>query len=233
VVVALSTVPRDRRHLRRAETIEQIVDVAVEVMGESGVAGLSLGEVARRMGIRPPSLYVYFASKHAVYDAVFARGWREVDAVLAATGPPPEHGDLAAYVLELASAFARWNVEHPVHAQLMAWRPVPGYEPSPEAYAPAVACLQRAQETISVLQERGLLRADVPPEQLLRTWTVLVSGVMTQQLANAPGQPFATGTYTALLPELVAMFLSHHAPATTPSQAPRRRRADRDDHHHR
>jgi len=39
-----------------------------------GVAGLSVGEIARRMGIRPPSVYVYFPSKHALYDALFARG---------------------------------------------------------------------------------------------------------------------------------------------------------------
>jgi AcrR family transcriptional regulator len=61
----------DRRHRRRQETVEQVLDVAVAVMAEQGVAGLSLGEVARRMGIRPPSLYVYFDSKNALYDAIF------------------------------------------------------------------------------------------------------------------------------------------------------------------
>ena len=55
-----------------------MLDVAVAVMAEQGVVGLSLGEVARRMGIRPPSLYVYFDSKNALYDAIFARGSREL-----------------------------------------------------------------------------------------------------------------------------------------------------------
>src|SRR3954447_6751095 len=66
----------DRRHQRRRETIEQVLDAAVEAMAEQGVAGLPLGEVARRMGIRPPSLYVYYDSKNALYDALFERGWR-------------------------------------------------------------------------------------------------------------------------------------------------------------
>ena len=48
----------DRRHRRRQETISEVLNVALQVMAEQGVAGLSLGEVARRMGIRPPSLYV-------------------------------------------------------------------------------------------------------------------------------------------------------------------------------
>src|SRR3954452_20342342 len=83
----------DRRQRRRLETIEEIIDVAVEVMTEHGVGGLSLGEVARRMDMRTPSLYVYFDSKNAVYDAVFARGWRWV---FEATGP--QHVDVESAV---------------------------------------------------------------------------------------------------------------------------------------
>src|SRR6476646_5484168 len=74
----------DRRQRRRLDTIQEIVDVAVEVMTEHGVGGLSLGEVARRMGMRTPSLYVYFDSKNAVYDAVFARGWAAIHATTGA-----------------------------------------------------------------------------------------------------------------------------------------------------
>src|SRR5256885_15874558 len=80
--MTLEAVPLDRRHRRRLETIEEVLDHAVEIMATDGVAGLSLGEIARRMGIRPPSLYVYFPSKHALYDALFARGWRELLATL-------------------------------------------------------------------------------------------------------------------------------------------------------
>lgn len=208
----------DRRHLRRAETIEQIVSVAIEVMGEQGAAGLSLGEVARRIGVRPPSLYVYFGSKNAVYDAVFARGWREVGAVMDRLGEPREGDDLAAYALTLAQAFVRWVMQNPVQAQLMSWRPVPGYEPSAEAYEPAVAVLDRSMAVMKQLQELGLFRSDVSPDELLRGWTVLTSGVMTQQLANAPEQPFESGTFTTMLPQLVDMFLAHYAPTDAPDQ---------------
>ena len=208
----------DRRHLRRAETIEQIVSVAVEVMAEQGAAGLSLGEVARRIGVRPPSLYVYFDSKAAVYDAVFARGWREVGVVMDACGEPREGDDLPAYALTMAQTFVRWIVQNPVQAQLMCWRPVPGYEPSTEAYEPAVAVVERSVAVMKQLQELGLFRSDVDPAELLRGWTVLTSGVMTQQLANAPEQPFESGTFTSMLPQFVAMFLAHYAPPDAPAQ---------------
>ncbi len=48
---------------------------------------------------------------------------------------------------------------------------------------------------------------------MLRTWTVLVAGVVTQQLANAPHEPFDSGTFTGLLPQLVEMFLTQYGAA--------------------
>jgi len=64
----------DRRRRRRAQTIDEILGAAVDLMAREGVAGLSLSGVARRMGIQPPSLYKYFPSKLALYDELFRRG---------------------------------------------------------------------------------------------------------------------------------------------------------------
>src|SRR6266545_1785819 len=82
----------DRRARRREQTIDEILDVAIRVMGEEGVAGLSLSEVARRMGIQPPSLYKYFPSKLALYDELFRRGAGEVLAVFRAAAGRAEPG---------------------------------------------------------------------------------------------------------------------------------------------
>lgn len=206
----------DRRVRRRRETIEEVLDVALDVMAEQGVAGLSLGEVARRMGIRPPSLYVYFDSKNALYDAIFARGWRELLQTMGTLqGRLDATTDLAAYLLETGQAFVRWGIEHPAYSQLMFWRPVPSYEPSAEAYAPAVEVLARGRQMFEDLRGRGLFRADTDVDDLLRDWTVLTSGVFTQQMANAPQETFEAGSFTAALPGLVAMYAAHYGPGTT------------------
>src|SRR5690348_5357854 len=111
-------------------------------MAEEGAGGLSLGEVARRVGVRTPSLYVYFDSKNALYDAVFQRGWRLALEVVAATEQRMSGtDDPAAELLSGAQAFVRWALAHPAYAQLMFWRPVPGFQPSEQAYAPAVELL--------------------------------------------------------------------------------------------
>jgi AcrR family transcriptional regulator len=204
------TVPVDRRQRRRRETIEQVLDVAVEVMADQGVAGLTLGEVARRMGIRPPSLYVYFDGKNALYDALFERGWRELQTVLRATRdrirslPPAESFRI------FSDTFVRWAVEHPAYAPLMFWRPVPGFTPSQQAYGPAIEIQGMARGFLADMQRLGGLRADVDLDLAYRTWTTATSGVLTQQLANAPDEPFDTGTFTSTLPDVVAMWLAHY-----------------------
>jgi AcrR family transcriptional regulator len=211
--------PTDRRARRRLETIDEVVSVAVEVMAEHGVAGLSLGEVARRMGIKTPSLYVYFDSKHALYDAVFERGAQLFLAAVDAVGN--EGTDLVELLTEAGRAAARWAVEHPTYSQLLFWRPVPGFTPSPRAYAPAVEIAARSTTRLAELQRRGLIRADVAPEDVFRDWTVLTAGVISQQLSNGPEESFDDGAFTSRLPVLAAMFAAHYGAAPTP---PRRGR---------
>lgn len=209
--MALEPVP-DRRHRRRLETIEEVLDHAVTIMAEEGVAGLSLGEIARRMGIRPPSLYVYFPSKHALYDALFERGWTLLlDTMRSYEQDQPPVDDLATVLQRSGEQFARWSVEHLAYAQLLIWRPVPGFSPSESAYQPAVELYEQGLSRFRRLQERGLIRPDADLELVQRQWTVLVSGVVSQQLANAPDEPFDTGRFTTQLPELARMFAAHYA----------------------
>jgi AcrR family transcriptional regulator len=223
MATAQATVGVDRRHRRRQETMEEVLDVAVAVMREQGVAGLSLGEVARRMGIRPPSLYVYYESKNALYDGIFARGWRElIETMEPLEREVDEAPDLPALMHRNAEMFVRWSIAHPAYAQLMFWRPVPNYEPSEDAYAPALEMWARSVAMFRKLQLRGLFDPDADAQDVLRTWTVLISGVISQQLANAPDETFECGVYTSLLPELVDMYLARHGRRTRIN--PKRRR---------
>ena len=151
----MSTAPLDRRALRRQQTIDEVLDIAVEIMTEQGVGGLSLGELARRMGIRPPSLYVYFPSKHAIYDALFARGAQDLlDTVEEATDGFATSDDLADTLLTAGTAMVRWCVAHPAYSQLLFWRPVPGFVPSQEAYGPAVELVASSQRAFTDFKTR-------------------------------------------------------------------------------
>jgi AcrR family transcriptional regulator len=212
-MVAQVALQPDRRRRRRHETMEEVLDIAAAIMAEQGVAGLSIGEIARRIGIRPPSLYGYFPSKNALYDALFARGAREVLATTEAlVSSLPAGATLEQRLQTSAAAFVRWSMEHPAYSQLLFWRPVPGFTPSSEAFEPATRLVGVTQNHFAQMQSSGLLRADVPVEVMVRDWIIVVAGVVSQQLSNAPHQSFEEGMYTAALPSLVAMFIGHYSP---------------------
>lgn len=205
-------IPLDRRQRRRQESIEQVLDIAAEIMAEQGVVGLSVGEIARRMGIRPPSLYVYFPSKNALYDSLFARGARMILERMRGTdtGSAAQQSGLEAALLLAAERFVGWSMDNPAYSQLLFWRPVPGFEPSAEAYQPAVELVQLSRSRFEELQRRGFVRDDVSAETVQRDWTILVSGVVSQQLSNAPNEDFETGRFSSALPGLVSMFASYY-----------------------
>src|SRR2546430_7564859 len=62
----------DKVTQRREAKVASIVASAWKLAREHGVAGVSLHALAREVGMRQPSLYEYFDSKHALYDAMFA-----------------------------------------------------------------------------------------------------------------------------------------------------------------
>lgn len=64
---------RDRRAERHEATKAEIIDAAWEFCRARGLAGLSMRDLARRVGMQAPSLYSYFGSKDAIYDAMYAQ----------------------------------------------------------------------------------------------------------------------------------------------------------------
>jgi AcrR family transcriptional regulator len=68
--------PTSPRVQRNREAMKQdILDTARGIMREEGVAALSIHELARRLEIRPPSLYNYYNSKMEIYDELFRLGF--------------------------------------------------------------------------------------------------------------------------------------------------------------
>ena len=198
----------DRRARRRQETIEEILDIAEDVMTEEGVTGLSLAEVARRLGVQPPSLYKYFPSLMAVYDALFLRGQREHLAVMRHAMADAEAG-LVALTTGL-EASGRWLLANRAIAQLLFWRPVPSFEPSPEALLPSVEMITLQRATLADAVAAGQLGPEADSDEAVYLVSTLISGVLTQAMANEPhlewGQGRFTPTFSKLMRLLVAAY---------------------------
>ena len=136
---------RDRIAERREATRLEILDAAWELAQEQGLAEFTLRDLAERVGMRAPSLYAHFASKHAIYDAMFGQAWSEYEQVALAELANLPQAPRAA-IRRLARAFFDFAVANPARHQLMNQRTIPGFEPSAESYAPAVRVLELGQQ---------------------------------------------------------------------------------------
>ena len=201
----------DRRSRRREESVQEILDVAMEVMAEEGVAALSLSEVARRMGLRPPSLYQYFPSRIAIYDALFERGMVQVLEVVEPYRARLARDPIAAITAGQDAMFA-WVLANPVLAQLLYWRPVPGFEPSARAFEPALRQVELLREWLRAAVGAGQLAPEAASEEGVALYTVLVSGVISQQLSNEPAAQPGRGRFVRLAPTALEMFFRYYSP---------------------
>jgi len=82
-VVSVSVEPSRRRRAPRGsgeQLREEILDATTELLLETGHAkAVSIRLVAQRVGVTPPSIYLHFADKDALLDAVCARYFEKLD----------------------------------------------------------------------------------------------------------------------------------------------------------
>jgi AcrR family transcriptional regulator len=161
---------------RQEAKVAAIVEAAWKLAREHGIAGVSLHALAREVGMRQPSLYAYFDSKDALYDAMFADGNRRLMKQLDLVKLPRDpRAALKKFLAELV-AFA---LEDPARYELLFERHLPGFTPSPTSYVLAEEVLGRAYKVINA--------AGVTKQGDIDCIVAIVAGLMEAQLSNDPG----------------------------------------------
>ncbi len=190
--MALGTVAR--KSTLRAARRQEILGAAWEVARERGIAGLTLREVAARVEMRAPSLYEYFESKEAIYDAMFAQGY---EAFLEILPGKDDHSDPYKRAVAWVGRFFAFCRADGARYQLLFQPAIPGFHPSDESMLLAARALGALDLEMAAI---GIRRG-----QAKDLWTALVSGMVNQQIANDP-----TGDrWERLTVEAVAMFIDH------------------------
>lgn len=164
------------RHRRRERTTREILDAAWELSRQHGLASLSMRDLAERVGLRAPSLYAYFPAKEAIYDAMFADAQRQLADHLADLPVDTVTRD---DLRNGTRVYFEFCTADPTRYQLMFQRVLPGFEPSADSYALAVANLAR--------MARQLAAAGIEDPHQVDLWTAVLTGLTSQQMANDPG----------------------------------------------
>jgi AcrR family transcriptional regulator len=185
---------RDRRHLRHEATRREILDTAWTMVRADGLASLSVRALARAVGVEPQSLYTYFGSKNAVYDAMFLDGNRELLARMDAVEWPDDQREILRVSARL---FVEFSAEDAARHQLLFQRTIPDFEPSPDTYAVAVAVFERMRSLYASAGLSDPLDFDL--------WTAVVTGLAAQQLSNDP----EGDRYLRLIDKAVDKYADH------------------------
>ncbi len=199
------TEPLTRRQQVHLETIEKILTISREEMRKNGVAALSLGVVAKRLGMRTPSLYTYFDSKNAIYDELFRRGFLEFGRWI--DERPFQDGSLRDNLQSAMATYMRFAQENPDLYQLMFQRPVPEFIPSEASMAVSLARLDEVRTQFSIMFTSGELTTSLPFEEARDLFIAMQHGLTELHLANDPEMTVGNGRFGKLIPQAVQMIL--------------------------
>ncbi len=167
--------PGDRRRLRHDAKRARIVAEAWELARRDGLAAISLRDLADRVDLRQPSLYAYFDSKLALYDAMFVDAFRDLLETAARHHLSDDPSEALVEFVELCVRFATEDV---VRHQLMFQRTLPGFKPSPASRELVIAFRDIGAERLNAVGVYDMPTADI--------FTGIVAGFTNQQVFNDP-----------------------------------------------
>ena len=189
-----TTVDTGWRQARREAARAKLLATAWEMVREDGLAALTLRQLAKRAGITTPTVYAYFDSKNAIFDAMFADA---AEAFAETRVDLPDHGSAFDNLVTDVHRFVEFCTSDVARYQLLFQRPIPGFEPSPESYEHAVRALDLTREYLA--------RNGVKDPRHVDLWTAVTTGLVDQQISNDPGGD----RWTRLVEDVVRMLLAH------------------------
>lgn len=170
-------------NLRRA-----LLDAGLELLGERGVDGFTLREVARRAGVSHAAPYHHFADRAALVRALVAESFNLLGSRLAAASSAVE--DPMERISAMGVAYVEFALDHPERYRLM-FRSELSRDGDSEAATEADAAAGGAFGTlISAVQQafdEGRLRDDTEPGAVAVAAWASVHGLASLVLEGALG----------------------------------------------
>jgi AcrR family transcriptional regulator len=189
-----TTVDAGWREARRDAARSKLLAAAWEMVREDGLGALTLRGLAKRAGVTPPTVYAYFDSKNAIYDAMFGEA---AEAFEASRLDLPDSGSAFDNLVADVHRWVDFCTSDVARYQLLFQRPIPGFEPSAESYAPAVRALDLTREYLARNGQTEPRHVDL--------WTAVTTGLVDQQISNDPGGD----RWTRLIEDVVRMIVAH------------------------
>jgi AcrR family transcriptional regulator len=180
-----------------------VITAGAELADEIGFAGLTMGSLAERVGVRTPSLYKHVDSLEALRRGIAIQAKRELGSALARaaagrSGPAAFHA--------FAETHRRWSLDHPGRYAATVRAPAPDDEEDQQASNEALQTLLDILAGFGLPAERAIDAARMVrsalhgfaslegaggfglPRDVDRSYRYLVDTLITGLQAGAPAQ---------------------------------------------
>lgn len=189
------------RQRKKRETRARIIDVAIRMFGERGIAAPTVEEIAAAADVGKGTIYNYFATKEEIVVAFMVEVEKRVQAKVsdfAMRRGPLESilADFIRYQLELKEPYRDFVRVFMAQVYTRGAELLPHFEEMQKAINPPLI------ELFERLLRRGLIREDANLDTLIEIFKLLHIGIVTVWINDAP--PYR-GTF-ALLREEMLLF---------------------------
>jgi AcrR family transcriptional regulator len=166
----LRTLSQSRRESERSQLQNRILDAAAALFLEEGYEGVSMRQVAERIGYSATTIYRYYDSKDDLLFAIVHEGFRRFgdDLWKAARKAKDPLGQLKA----VCAAYVKFGLQNPVYYQLMFMQRSDFLFHSRDEKAPMIASFGLLQSLVAEAMAAGILAPGDPETTSTVVWAV-------------------------------------------------------------
>jgi AcrR family transcriptional regulator len=173
-------VPRAKQ--RTPALRDRVLQVALDLLARSGVAGFTTREVARGAQTSTPAVYELFGDKAGLVRGVFFEGFRLLRRYFDRLG---ESDDPRRDLVALLARYRGFLRDHPVLAHVMFSRPFADFDPGPQERAAGSAVREFIVARVRRCLDAGVFAGDAT--DIAHVLVALAQGLAAAELAARLG----------------------------------------------
>jgi len=178
-----------------------ILDTASRLLETEGPQALTMRRIAGEVGCSTTVLYTALGGKTGIAEALWREGFDRLNSAVANAGGDGPLQRLAA----VGRAYRASALANRSYYAIMFQRPIPGFQPSAEAYRESLKPLTFLVEAVKACIVAGVFRPGDPHHIASVLWAA-VHGAVSLELAGYEGAVDAEATFADLSAATAAWF---------------------------